>query len=156
MDEDLASVERRLTTGLVVLGRRYSQLLDRLVDQYGLSGASALPIALLSRMGDGTRQGSLAGALNVEGPALVRQLDRLCASGLVERVEDSTDRRSKTLHLTQQGWELAAKIEATLSKTRHILLAGVPSEDLDAALRVFCLLEERMGQMVPIGSPDDG
>lgn len=138
--------EQQLTTGLIVLGRHYSRQLDKVVDDLGLSGSSAIPLAILSRMGEGTRQGSLAQALGVEGPALVRQPDRLCALGLVERVEDAADRRARNLYLTIAGRRVAADVEARFARQRRTLLAGVPDEDIEAAQRIFRILENRMSE----------
>lgn len=146
--------EQQLTTGLILLGRHYSRQLDAVVDDLGLSGASAIPLAILGRMGDGTRQGSLASALGVEGPALVRQLDRLCTLGLVERVEDAADRRAKNLYLTPEGQLVASNVEARFARLRSALLAGVSDNDIEAALRVFKVLETRMGGSAESDHPE--
>lgn len=96
MTDERTLIEQQLSTGLVLLGRHYSRQLDKVVNPYHLSAASALPLAILSRMGDGTRQGILANALGIEGPGLVRQLDLLCARGLVERGRVGPPRQDTT------------------------------------------------------------
>ena len=70
-----------------------------------------MPVLTIARAGNGMRQGVLAEELGVEGPSLVRILDQLCLGGLVERRDDPTDKRAKTLHLTAEGQALAAVIE---------------------------------------------
>lgn len=144
MANDRTLIEQELATGLVLLGRHYSRQLDKEVDEHGLSGASALPLAILNRMGDGTRQGALANALGVEGPGLVRQLDLLCSRGLVERIEDPTDRRAKTLHLTVDGMNVALAVEASFARLRSDLLTDIPNDDIYTCLRIFRLIEMRM------------
>ncbi|MCY1168160.1 Transcriptional regulator SlyA [compost metagenome] len=147
-------IEQQLTTGLILLGRHYSRQLDKVVDDVGLSGASSVPLAILSRMGDGTRQVSLAHALGVEGPALVRQLDRLCALGLVERVEDAADRRAKKLYLTVEGRKVASKVEASFAGLRHILLADISNDDIEATLRIFKMFKLRMNSPSDLDEPE--
>lgn len=154
MADERTLIEQKLATGLILLGRHYSRQLDKVVDDIGLSGASAIPLAILGRMGDGTRQGSLAQALGVEGPALVRQLDRLCAQGLVERVEDTADRRAKNLYLTVEGRQVASNVEARFARLRRALLEGVSDEDIEAALRIFKILERRMGDPPDLDQPE--
>ncbi|ETI64556.1 MarR family transcriptional regulator [Sphingobium sp. C100] len=154
MTDERTLAEQQLTTGVILLGRHYPRQFDTVVEEFGLSGASAFPLAMLGRMEDGTRQGDLARALGVEGPALVRQLDRLCALGLVERVEDAVDRRAKKLHLTIEGRRVASIVEAQFTRLRRRLLAGVSNEDIAAALRIFHILEIRMGDPSDIDQPE--
>ena len=116
------------------LTRLYRRSINRALAIHGLSDAQAMPVLLISRLGDGLRQGVLADRLGVEGPSLVRQLDQLEASGLVERRADSHDRRAKTLHLTENGRAFADKIEAVLGEQRQRLLASLSDEELAATL----------------------
>src|ERR1700756_6010587 len=103
---------------------------DQALAGHGLSQATALPLMVLSRRGKSVRQGVLAEEMGIEGPSLVRLIDLLQSEGLVERREDPTDRRAKTLHLTAAG---EAKVEETnrvLRRVRASLLKDIGSEDL--------------------------
>ena len=100
-----------------------------------------MPVLTIARAGNGMRQGVLAEELGVEGPSLVRILDQLCLGGLVERRDDPTDKRAKTLHLTAEGQALAAVIEDAVQVVRAQMLAAVGDEDLAAALRTFAAFE---------------
>ncbi|WP_408611056.1 MarR family winged helix-turn-helix transcriptional regulator [Caulobacter hibisci] len=106
-----------------------------------MSDARALPVLHIARAGGGLRQGMLAEELGVEGPSLVRILDQLCAAGLVERRDDPTDGRAKTLHLTEEGKALGVVVEDAVQDLRSNLLAGVSDEDLAATLRTFAAFE---------------
>lgn len=134
----------RFGRSLVLLARLYRRYLDDALKPYGLSEASALPIRYLARLGDDTRQGELADVMNIEGPTLVRTLDHLVAAGWVERIEASDDRRARLVRLTPQGRELNRKLGSVLAECRRRLLRGVDEADMDAALRVFALLEVRL------------
>jgi MarR family transcriptional regulator for hemolysin len=94
----------------------------------------------------------LADVLAIEGASLVRQLDQLVEAGLVERREDVVDRRAKTLHLTPAGTRARAKIEAALDTMRDSVFEGVSDADLEACLRVFAVLESRLGRNARSGT----
>ena len=101
---------------------------DQALSDHGLSYATAIPLLVLSRHGENVRQGVLADELGIEGPSLVRLIDLLQSEGLVERREDPTDRRAKTLHLTAAG---DAKVEETNRVLRLVVPAlGFPSADV--------------------------
>jgi MarR family transcriptional regulator for hemolysin len=100
-------------------------------------------VLYIARLGP-VRQGVLAEALGLEGPSLVRLLDQLCARGLVERRDDSSDGRAKILHLTQEGRALAGVVEPAVDAFRTQLVSEVSDDDLAAALRVFSAFERAL------------
>jgi MarR family transcriptional regulator for hemolysin len=103
-------------------------------------------LVMIGRLGNGIRPGVLADVLAIEGASLVRQLDQLVDAGLVERREDTVDRRAKTLHLTPAGTRAGARIEVSLSAMREEMFEGIADADLDACLRVFMALDARLGR----------
>ncbi|KXX65209.1 MarR family winged helix-turn-helix transcriptional regulator [Marichromatium gracile] len=142
MTEHRQERERALTTRLVRLSRLYRQEVNRELARYGISDAQAVPVLHIARDGGGMRQHALAEEIGIRGSSLVRLLDQLCASGLVERRDDGSDRRAKTLHLTAAGEALAERVETALGRLRESLLGPVADDDLAAALRVFEALEQ--------------
>ncbi len=139
------ATQSQLTTSLVRLARHYRLGVDEALTGLGLSDALALPVVLLGRRPDGVRQNVLADELGVEGPSLVRLLDKLVQDGLVERWEDPSDRRAKTVHLTPAGRAHSQRASQALDAFRDTLLEGVSPADLDACLRVFERMETRLG-----------
>lgn len=120
--------------------RSYRKVVNRVLAGQNLSDSQALPILLLGRLGDGVRLGVLAEHVGVEVPSLIRQVDQLCAAGLMERRDDPADRRAKTLHLTEAGHAQAAAIETLFLDVRSRMLWHIKDEDLAttlAALRGF-------------------
>ncbi len=102
---------------------------------------------MLSRQGENVRQGVLAEELGIEGPSLVRLIDLLQTEGLVERREDPTDRRAKTLHLTPAG---EAKVERTnriLRRVRASLLKDIGSEELAITFETLQRIEQRASRV---------
>jgi MarR family transcriptional regulator for hemolysin len=139
------SMQQVMTT-LMVLSRAYRAAVDKALASYGLSQATAWPVIMIARRGDGVRQGVLAEALGVEGPSLVRVLDHLGAAGLIERREDPHDRRTRTLHLTAAGRDLLAQVEDVIIELRRDLFKDVAPKDLEACLRVFDSLKTALGR----------
>jgi MarR family transcriptional regulator, transcriptional regulator for hemolysin len=134
----------RLVTRLGRIWRRES---DQALSDHGLSYATAIPLLVLSRQGAKVRQGVLADELGIEGPSLVRLIDLLQAEGLVERREDPTDRRAKTLHLTKAG---DAKVEETnriLRRVRASLLRDVGPEELAITFETLQRIEQRASRL---------
>ncbi|MEA1673035.1 MarR family transcriptional regulator [Nitrospirillum sp. BR 11163] len=131
---------------LLYLTRRWRREADAALKAYGQSEATALPLVVLARLGDGIRQGQLADHVGVEGPSLVRLVDMLERDGLLERRNDPRDRRVKTLHLTAEGRALAVRLDDALDGMRQRLLAEVTPEQLDTTLTVFAAVERALGR----------
>lgn len=126
-----------LTMSLPQLGRAYKSAADKIAADFGLSQATAWPVVMIGRLGDGVRPGAVAEALGLEPSSLVRVLDQVIDAGLVERRDDANDRRAKTLHLTAEGRRCATRIEQALIPFRRKLFHGIDKADLDACARVF-------------------
>src|SRR5258708_4762906 len=62
---------------------------------FGLTEATWLPLVRVARAPAPMRQKHLAASLVLDGSTVVRLLDALEASGLIERREESADRRAK-------------------------------------------------------------
>lgn len=129
------------------LGRIWRRESDQALSDHGLSYATAIPLLLLSRQGENVRQGVLADELGIEGPSLVRLIDLLQAEGLVERREDPTDRRAKTLHLTTTGEVKVEEINRVLRRVRANLLRDVGSEELAVTFETLQRIEQRASRL---------
>lgn len=126
-----------LSVSLAPLTRAYKAACDKIAAEFGLSQATAWPVVMIGRLGDGVRPGRVADALGLEPSSLVRVIDQLLDSGLLERHDDPLDRRAKTLHLTAAGRAIAEQIETALPPFRRQAFGGVDEADIDACLRVF-------------------
>ncbi|MDI4236546.1 MULTISPECIES: MarR family transcriptional regulator [unclassified Bradyrhizobium] len=135
--------------GLLIarLARLWRREANQALADHGLSEATALPLMVLSRRGKSVRQGELAEEMGIEGPSLVRLIDVLQAEGLVERHEDSTDRRAKTLHLTPMGEAKANEVNRVLRKVRAYLLKDIGSDELVATFEALLSIERRANRL---------
>jgi len=124
----------------MVLGevsRSWRAKLDERLRPLGLSQSRWMVLLHLSRRGDGVVQKALAEWMGIEGPTLVRILDRMTEDGWIERRESPSDRRSKTVHLTPQSRAIIEQISAVAAQLRGELLADIPEAELEACMRVL-------------------
>lgn len=126
-----------LTMSLGQAARAYKSVADKLAAGFGLSQATAWPLVIVGRLGDGVRPGMVADALGLEPSSLVRVIDHLIDAGLLERHDDAGDRRAKTLHLTAAGTKTATRIEEALVPFRRKLFSNIDTADVKACIRVF-------------------
>lgn len=119
--------------------------LDERLRPLGLSQSRWMVLMCLSRRGDGLVQKLLAEGLGIEGPSLVRILDRMDKDGWIERRESKTDRRAKTVHLTSQSRATIKNIQKIATQLRGELLADISGGDLDACMRVLKKIKHSAG-----------
>jgi MarR family transcriptional regulator, transcriptional regulator for hemolysin len=143
----------QLGASLPILERAYRATANQAMAGLGVSQAMAWPLVMIGRQGDGLRQGVLADLVGIEGPSLTRTLDQLVEAGFVERREDPEDRRAKTLYLTDAGSAACEQIETILRDLRNEVYEGVTDADIEATLRVFTALQQRLGCPSPIVPP---
>jgi MarR family transcriptional regulator for hemolysin len=97
---------------------------------------------MIGRSNGGLRQVTLAQQLGMEGPSLVRLLDKLTAAGLVRREADANDRRANQLWLTDAGRPVHAELEQGLIELRAQVLSQMSEQELTAVLKLYRLIEE--------------
>jgi MarR family transcriptional regulator for hemolysin len=117
--------------------RQWRRAVDRRLQPFGLTEATWLPLIYLARAPAPTRQKDLAAALTLDGSSVVRLLDALEASQLIERREEDTDRRAKIIALTARGLSIIERVEAVSREVRNTTLIGLSDDDLRVATRVL-------------------
>ncbi|MEA9761320.1 MarR family transcriptional regulator [Xanthomonas campestris pv. raphani] len=132
----------QLSAGLLVASRQWQRLADQAFGEFGLSSACTGPLLMIGRSGGGIRQVALAQQLGVEGPSLVRLLDKLCAQALVRREADSSDRRANQLWLTEAGQALVGQIEARLVALRAEVFGALSDAEVEVVLKLWGLIAE--------------
>ncbi|MFT4249298.1 MAG: MarR family transcriptional regulator [Pseudomonas sp.] len=137
---DTPSPLAQLTSGLLLGSRQWQRLADTALGQFGISSACTAPLLLIGRSGGGIRQVALAQALGMEGPSLVRLLDRLGEQGLVRRECDLHDRRANLLWLTDAGQALVSRIEARLAELREDVFGALSPAEIETVLKLWRLL----------------
>ncbi|EGD07526.1 transcriptional regulator, MarR family [Xanthomonas vesicatoria ATCC 35937] len=133
----LLSPRAQLSSGLLVAARQWQRLADQAFAEFGLSSACTGPLLMVGRSGGGIRQVALAQQLGMEGPSLVRLLDKLAAQGLVRREADSSDRRANQLWLTDEGQALVGRIEVRLDALRGEVFGTLGDADVQVVLTLW-------------------
>ncbi|ABB30602.1 transcriptional regulator, MarR family [Geobacter metallireducens RCH3] len=131
---------------LGLLTRHWRQVLDTDFQFAGLTDATWRPLLHLHLLGDGTRQKDLAASIGIEGPSLVRLLDTLIAKGLIERLEDVTDRRAKLLNLTPEGRVIVARIQETVTALENDLLSPFSDDEIARVAEFIERLESTVNE----------
>src|SRR6516164_7727138 len=94
-----ASPNRELAFTINDVARLLRTYADHKAAQFGMTRAKWAVLARLDRF-EGLKQSELADMLDLQPITLTRLLDRLSASGLIERRADPNDRRANRLYLT--------------------------------------------------------
>lgn len=129
---------------IAVLSRAYRGAVTQAIAHIGLSQSMAFPLIIISRYGEGLRQGMLASLLGVEGPTLNRSINHLVDMGLIERRDDPNDQRAKTIHLTQAGRETCVEAEKALRAMRSKLFDGLADDELVVVERFIRTMQARL------------
>lgn len=143
----LQTLRFELTSGLPLASRQWGRLVQARLGHHGISSACIAPLLMLGRSGGGLRQIELAQQLGMQGPSLVRLLDKLLAAGLARRESDANDRRANQLWLTDNGHALYAQLEQDLIELRQHVLSSLSKTELQAALKFHRLLDHAVAQL---------
>jgi len=104
---------------------------DQRVRPYGMTRSQWWVLAHLSRSRDrAMSQVELARLLDVGKATLGGLIDRLERSGYVERGNDSTDRRVKSVTITPEGEKMISIMETIGHEVNASILAGISRDDL--------------------------
>lgn len=138
---DSAHLLRDLTRNLLQAGRLWRKIARESAARHGMSEAASAPLIWIDRLGENVRQNALADAVGIEGASLVRLIDELQALGLVTREPDLSDRRANVISLTPIGRKVVSEVNDDLMELRRDVFTGLPSSDIEAALRVFTAIK---------------
>jgi len=139
----------RLTINLVIAARRWRSLLDEKLRLVGQSSARMEALAAIINSPSLSSQSDIAKRLRIEGPTMTRMLDTLEADGLVERLPDRTDRRSKKLRLTPAGEAVLEQIFAIADAQRDRLIEGLSETEIDDLNAFLGMLIGRLDAGLP-------
>lgn len=133
--------------------RNWRNKLDQRLRPLGMSQAKWLVLLHMNRAEAAMTQKELSERLGIEGPSLVRLLDRMEADGWVERRMSEHDRRAKTVHLTTKAHSMIVDIKHVAARLRDELLDGISAEELAVAAAVLKRIKGRVEQPQPTESP---
>jgi MarR family transcriptional regulator for hemolysin len=148
-DSGSARLEREygFTYRIILVARRYRALLDEQLRPLGYGTARMEALSTIERAPEPSAQIAIAKRIGIEGPTLTRMLDTLEAEGLVVRLADPNDRRTKLIELTDEGRRALDEIMTVANAFRASVLKDMNDAELD-------MVNEATGKL--LGSLCDG
>ena len=107
---------------------------DKLAAGYGITRAQWAVLAKLERS-EGLKQSELAEIMEMQPITLTRLIDRLCANDLIERREDTKDRRANRLYLRPAALPLLKKLGHLRAEITQAALGHLNSDEADDLVR---------------------
>ncbi|MCV7079548.1 MarR family winged helix-turn-helix transcriptional regulator [Mycobacterium szulgai] len=129
---------RRLT----LAARNARQTLDSHLARAGTTYAGWSVLATLHQQGP-LMQRELAQRLDIEGPTLTRQLERLERQGLVTRRRVDSDRRVALVELTPSGQAMVSQLQEVVAVAAKEVGAGLTTEQLQELGSLLDLITAR-------------
>ncbi len=131
-------------------GRLLRRDFNRRAQKLGLTQTQWQALCVLSH-NEGINQSSLADRLEVQPITLGRLVDRLEATGWVERRPHPTDRRATTLFLTAKAEPILNEMRKLADETSELALAGISQAEREL---VMDILERIKGNLLAIESAE--
>jgi MarR family transcriptional regulator for hemolysin len=108
----------------------WRDVLDQRLEPSGISSSQWQVLNLLQASRSALTQVEIADALGIEGPSVVRLLDRLMSKGWIVRKPCPGDRRARHVKLTPKARTLMRKAEAIIRSLRKQIFRDVPIAQL--------------------------
>ncbi|WP_039389181.1 MarR family winged helix-turn-helix transcriptional regulator [Novosphingobium sp. MBES04] len=131
-------VEFRLTRMLSLSARRWGTYVEsRMLAATGESRSRWQTLFVLSVATPPITTSLLSARLAIQWPPLIRTLNSLEEDGLIRRIENPTDRRSRYIEITPAGTEVVNRVQPVLSEIRSAVFGSLSEEDMRLATRVL-------------------
>lgn len=110
--------------------RTFSRIVDAQLRELGFA-MSQLPVLIVLKQGNPLPQAELARIARVEQSSMAQLLNRMERDGLVARVPDPADKRSRLISLTERASRRMHKGKAIMDATVKIALQGFSDADIE-------------------------
>jgi DNA-binding MarR family transcriptional regulator len=124
--------------------RTFSRIVDAQLRDVGFA-MSQLPVLIVLKQGKPLPQAELARMARVEQSSMAQLLNRMERDGLIERVPDPEDKRSRLISLTDSARQRMHEGKAIMDATVKIALQGLSTADIERfselMLRIYGNLE---------------
>lgn len=116
------------------VSRMRRTLFDQRLKDLEITRAQWSALAALSRRPDGgVIQADLARELEVGKVTIGGLIDRLEASGIVERRGDPSDRRTRRVYITDKGYDIIEQMQSIGRELNTVIMKGLTFEQIHAA-----------------------
>lgn len=137
------------TVQLVLVARRWRALLDEQLRPIEQSSARMEAMSAIMNSHGPKSQIDIAKRLRIEGPTMTRMVDALSRDDLVERKQAPTDRRTKYLNLTDDGFGKLEEIFDLVDVLRGRLLSALSDDQIDEINEIFGDMLEKLDDGLP-------
>ena len=135
--------ERSIGFLIADVARLLTRNFDRKAQKFELSRAQWQVLAWLKR-NEGISQTGLADMLEMSPMTLMRHVDKLEATGLVERRAHPVDRRVYQLHLGRQAHPMLDRLWELGSQTRQEALGSLPKAEEEVLLKALSRMRQNL------------
>ena len=130
---------------IAIAYRALRKALDAELERYGITFAQWQILAGLALEGE-ISQVKLAELIGVEGPTLVRTLDRMEQKGWIKRKVSSRDRRQKLISPTKKVEGVWRKMTECAHGVRSGAVKGISSKDVANLQRLLGKIRENLNE----------
>lgn len=138
---------REFAFAIMDVARMLRTYADQRARQFGMTRAQWAVLVRLDRS-EGLKQSELAEILDLQPITLTRLLDRLDASGLIERRPDPNDRRANRLYLTPAARPLLDRLDALGAEMMDTVLEGLTPQSVERMLTEFATVRENLRRAI--------
>jgi MarR family transcriptional regulator for hemolysin len=142
---------RELALSLHDAARLLRTYADQRAREHNTTRAQWAVLARLQRC-EGAKQSELAEALDLAPITLGRLIDKLAASGLVERRDDPADRRAHRLYLTEKAAPALRKLGALAEDVMGRALSGLDENEIRALLHGLTTIKANLKAQLQSGA----
>lgn len=146
------ALQRELGQTIGEISRAWRFQMNRQLKPFGLNLSMRQVLLQLDRNPAGLMQNELARKLGIEGPTLVRLLDRLEQREWIKRLTSGHDKRRKYAVLTPKAAAQIRIIEELSTKLRHKMMQGLTEADVEACLQVMQSIRDKLDENMTLGN----
>lgn len=131
-------VEFRLTRILSLSARRWGTYVEsRVMASTGQSRSRWQTLFVLSVATPPVTTSLLSARLAIQWPPLIRTLNSLEADGLIRRIENPNDKRSRYIEITPAGSKVVDEVQPVLAEIRSAVFSALSEEEMLQATHVL-------------------
>lgn len=135
------------------LNRTFARLVDAPLRELGFA-MGQLPVLVTLKHAGSASQIELARIAQVEQPSMAQLLQRMERDGLVQRVPDPSDGRSRLISLTEQASRQLPKARGVMDAVCEKALAGLTDEERELLLTVLLKIDGNLNRALEeVASP---
>ncbi|AQQ36230.1 MULTISPECIES: MarR family winged helix-turn-helix transcriptional regulator [Burkholderia cepacia complex] len=134
--------------------RLFARVVDRPLRELGLA-MSQVPVLVSLKKAGALSQSELARRAQVEQPSMAQLLNRMERDGLVLRVPDPDDRRSRLISLTESAAKGLAKGRAVMDEASEQALAGLSDAEREQLASLLGRVNANLERMAGVERAND-